>query len=192
MKELKKEVRLPNYCPKCKVNLAASDTCTFICYEMECGGIVLSQETLIEFENNKLNMKKTKDLLIEMMQANEELGSYQEEHKKYNIMKKSAAQDANEWVNKVMDDFDYEKVQKVMKFLDWTWFTSDETPTIGELRATSRKRLEKAFAASVKHKTIFSNSSGGFTAKSVWDKRYNKVVELSLSFVLEENFTFND
>ena len=37
----------------------------------------------------------------------------------------------------VMDRFDFEKVQKVMEFLNWTWTGMGEVPTIAELEETA-------------------------------------------------------
>lgn len=45
-----------------------------------------------------------------------------------------------EKINKAIEDFDFEKVEKVMKFLDWRWATKRgfEVPTIKEMEDTVR------------------------------------------------------
>jgi len=54
-----------------------------------------------------------------------------------------------------MDFFDIEKVEKVMKYLNWTWQDDTETPSQYELRQEMRRLMKSA----VKHGTA---GSGGF------------------------------
>lgn len=41
-------------------------------------------------------------------------------------------------IEEVLDGFDFEKVQQVMRALDWKWFDSGEIPTIDRMRETVR------------------------------------------------------
>jgi hypothetical protein len=54
-----------------------------------------------------------------------------------------------------MDFFDIERVEKVMKYLNWTWKDDTETPSQYELRQEMRRLMKLA----VKHKNI---GTGGF------------------------------
>jgi hypothetical protein len=44
-----------------------------------------------------------------------------------------------EIIDEILDEFDFEKVHKVMVALDWKWV--DGVPTIGDLRRTARELL---------------------------------------------------
>lgn len=67
-------------------------------------------------------------------------------------------------ISRIVNRFDYEKVHKVMTFLDWKWFnpgSEDSTvPTIERLISSSRYLLTQA--ATAKESTW---SSGGFIAR---------------------------
>jgi hypothetical protein len=54
-----------------------------------------------------------------------------------------------------MDFFDLQKVEKVMKYLNWTWCDDTETPSQYELRQKMRQLMKRA----VKHGY---SGSGGF------------------------------
>lgn len=45
-------------------------------------------------------------------------------------------------IDEVMDRFDFDKVHRVMKFLNWTWYTNPYAPpTIDDLKSTARECL---------------------------------------------------
>ena len=44
----------------------------------------------------------------------------------------------------VLDDFDFKKVKKAMKALDWTWFPNNRTPKVSEMKQTCRGLLKTA------------------------------------------------
>lgn len=70
-----------------------------------------------------------------------------------------------EILDDVMDQFDFDKVHRVMEYLDWRWVTADgrstEVPSIPRLKRTARKLLREAFAKNI---TI---GSGGLEASYV-------------------------
>lgn len=44
----------------------------------------------------------------------------------------------------ILDHFDFNKVQKVMEHLDWTWFQiGDEVPTVSDIRKKARELLRE-------------------------------------------------
>lgn len=49
-----------------------------------------------------------------------------------------------EQISRVLEDFDFEKVHRVMVFLDWKWWTG-RTPTVPELIDTGTKLIRDAF-----------------------------------------------
>lgn len=65
----------------------------------------------------------------------------------------------------IMDNFDWEKVHKVMKFLKWTWATSLEdnsVPSIRELKLSALWHLN-----SLDKENLYCSSSGGLIARKV-------------------------
>ena len=81
-------------------------------------------------------------------------------------------------IKNIMENFDFERVHKTMKKLNWKWFISVEegerVPTLNEIKETALKMLHDAIEK-------YSYSTGGFSVK------YNKDTgRLSLSFVVEE------
>ena len=48
-----------------------------------------------------------------------------------------------ELINEILDEFDFEKVHRTMKALDWTWYGSDGVPSIGDLRRAARELLQE-------------------------------------------------
>jgi hypothetical protein len=50
---------------------------------------------------------------------------------------------STELIDEILDEFDFEVVYRTMKALDWTWYGSVESPTIGDLRRQARKLLQE-------------------------------------------------
>ena len=81
---------------------------------------------------------------------------------------KLTEQQHNEMVQLVLDSFDFEKVAKVMEFLDWQYTTGPSiedriVPDIATLRATVVNLFRTCYAEVMKREEI-SASSGGFDA----------------------------
>lgn len=81
-----------------------------------------------------------------------------------------------ELINEVLDNFDFEKVHKVMTFLEWKWFSYSEStmevPSIVKLVRTAQQYLEMAYAGLEKiehNEHSYMVGSGGFEAQA---KRY--------------------
>lgn len=66
-----------------------------------------------------------------------------------------------EHIDDVMDWFDFEKVHKMMKAVDWKWGSIEGVPDIPDLRQFVRKAMKKAYEQG-------HYITGGF------DIRYNK------------------
>lgn len=62
-------------------------------------------------------------------------------------------------IDNILDEFDFERVHKVMVALNWQWHNVDGVPTIGDLRRTARDLLRTVVQG--KHVMV---GSGGFFA----------------------------
>lgn len=97
-----------------------------------------------------------------------------------------------EAINEVMDNFDFEIVEKVMVCLEWKWGTGhdEHVPDIYEIRRFARQLLADTISGLIEdfEGKSFSLSTGGFSATAYRDN------SLSLSFVVEEweHFTYED
>ena len=66
-----------------------------------------------------------------------------------------------EQIEDLLDEFDFDKVKKVMECLGWKYYnTMGSIVSIGELRRTARNLLEKAYNASPSPEYVIG--SGGF------------------------------
>jgi hypothetical protein len=81
-----------------------------------------------------------------------------------------------EAIDTIMDYFKFEKVQKVMEFLDWRWFGSEEgIPTLPELKQEARRLLKH----SLEEKE--SISTGGFHVRYISYENGDETIELFFS-----------
>ena len=77
-------------------------------------------------------------------------------------------------IDEILDEFDFEKVHKVMEFLDWKW--GGGVPTIGGMRKVARNLLKEAAEGEV-----VAIGTGGFQVrKHVGDG----TIYLTLEFVV--------
>jgi len=95
-------------------------------------------------------------------------------------------------INEVMDEFDYDKVQRVMEFIDWKWASVDGVLSVGDLKRKSRILLSDCVNGATLHKQDVIISTGGFKAEATWDNESNKIYNITLRFVLEETEYYND
>ena len=63
-------------------------------------------------------------------------------------------------IDEILDEFDFEKVHRVMQALNWKWQSSPDVPSIADLRRMARSLLKQV----VESKGLHSVGSGGFTA----------------------------
>lgn len=63
-------------------------------------------------------------------------------------------------IDEILDEFDFEKVHRVMVALGWTWHNTDGVPSIGDLRRMARSLLQHV----VSSRKTNTAGSGGFTA----------------------------
>lgn len=77
-----------------------------------------------------------------------------------------------EWV---LDGFDFEKVHRIMTFLDWKWFTLDgvKVPSINQMKEFCRELFEEVASGEKDNM-----ASGGFSVRKYGD---NIVLEFILA-----------
>ena len=94
-------------------------------------------------------------------------------------------------IDECLDYLDFEKVQKVMTFLDWKWGNihitgGAEVPSIPEMRKSARRYLKMAIEGSFGHPQ-YMTGSGGFMATAYRDRGgYGGIECLHLEFVLTD------
>lgn len=100
-----------------------------------------------------------------------------------------------ELINEVLDNFDFERVHKVMTFLDWKWISlsegTNEVPSIARMVRSAQQYLSMAYDGLAKAShgdNQYMVGCGGF---EVWAKRYTTGLDkpdvlLTLSFNLAQ------
>lgn len=84
-------------------------------------------------------------------------------------------------IEDILDEFDFHKVQKAMKALEWGYWDSETPPRISELRRKARGLLKKVKETPLSPYVVVA--SGGFKAERYWE---GVNPTLYLSFVVEE------
>lgn len=100
----------------------------------------------------------------------------------------------NKKVETILENFDFERVHKVMVFLNWTWITSKTekgVPSIYELIREAEYLLKESYKSSMEKQEDSGRATGGFKALSFWEEEKGEV-DLSLSFEVDSWDTFND
>lgn len=92
--------------------------------------------------------------------------------------------DINKAIQNIIENFDYEKVRKVMVFLDWIWIDNPEPPTIGRMITSNSRYLKEVYDKCNKAKENYIIKTGGFAYKAYWDESLNKVSSVELCFEL--------
>jgi len=86
-----------------------------------------------------------------------------------------------EQIDEIMDNFDFNKVARVMDFLEWKWWIKEyRVPTEPEIRKDVRSKLSKAYDYGEGRGLKYETKTGGFTY--TYDPLYT---ELQLSFELD-------
>ena len=86
-----------------------------------------------------------------------------------------------------LDEFDFERVHKVMEFLDWTWADAAEVPDVLALRRNCRKYLQNVVVGALERKDTggeYIEGCGGFRFEA---KLYEDgFLWLRMSFTIED------
>ena len=96
--------------------------------------------------------------------------------------------DIDDMIKDIMDEFDFDKVERVMESLNWKW--RGETPTLYDLREEALRLLRGAAKSRLgnfkneHHDVAIINACGGFEAKAYCDENKTKITGLDLEFVI--------
>jgi len=89
-----------------------------------------------------------------------------------------------DYIDDIMDCFDFEKVHKAMNALKWWWASTNGVPEMWEIKQSARERIKSAMLGLSSQQfnngmRTYGSSTGGFTAMATeWDDGC-KTVELS-------------
>ena len=86
-------------------------------------------------------------------------------------------------ITEVLDQFDFDKVHKVMEFLAWTWASSEGVPKVSSLILTAIDLLNQAIEAADLRQEPVSIGTGGFKAEAEF---HEGKLYLSLAFYVDE------
>lgn len=92
-------------------------------------------------------------------------------------------------VNSILEEFDFETCEKVMRFLGWRWGIQNQCVTMDMLKFSALERMKDAIKICKENKNDFRSpfwvSSGGLKA-TVWKNNYGHITSVQLEFVLTE------
>ena len=102
-------------------------------------------------------------------------------------------------IDHITEMFDFEKVHKVMKFLNWRWYFREDkndpfskatqrVPKISEMIFEAKEKLIRAGNYAYDNEEKYTVSSGGFIASAYYDKEEGEWY-LDLIFGIEESTT---
>lgn len=94
--------------------------------------------------------------------------------------------DKEKAINDIIERFDFDKVHRVMKFLDWSWSMEGEceVPSMGKLFTSSQRRLYEIFDKCTNTKKDLITNSGGFVVFAKYNKGTKCCDYLELRFEL--------
>lgn len=89
-------------------------------------------------------------------------------------------------IEEIISHFDFDKVQKVMEFLDWKWpMTENGVPSIDEMKEVATGLLKTCYNISQKAKVGYETGTGGFVARAYYNVEYDRIW-LKLTFALRQ------
>jgi hypothetical protein len=101
---------------------------------------------------------------------------------------KPVVKDLEYMIKDIMNEFDFDKVERAMDALDWKW--QGETPTIYDLREEAERLLRGASESRLDHYTTthhdvaIINACGGFEARAWCNESKTKITGLQLDFIV--------
>jgi hypothetical protein len=120
--------------------------------------------------------------------SREELQTLQQLINKALEQPKPVVKDLDYMIKDIMDEFDFDQVERAMGALDWKW--RGETPTIYDLREEAERLLRGAaenrlgIYKDTHHEAASVYATGGFEAKAWCDEGKTKVIGLQLDFIV--------
>lgn len=96
-------------------------------------------------------------------------------------------------IDNILENFDFERVHKVMKYLDWQWCRNGEysVPELHELKPYAKKLLDQVSKEVViNHLDEYGLECGGFVAQAYKDEKNPDNVLLMLRFSLASWYNY--
>jgi hypothetical protein len=131
---------------------------------------------------------------IQNLNTEEQLQLQQLLNKMNNVEKVQYMDPVVEMVDEIIENFDFDKVERVMECLGWKWssYSGSEQPSISQL--INRARILLINSANLRlgeYKDEYweqgiINGTGGFTATAHCDETKTKITGLKLEFTVEE------
>ena len=78
-----------------------------------------------------------------------------------------------EQIKDIMENFDFVRVHKVMKFLDWKWTPYNRIPTLHEIKESANNLLNEY------GKKVGGGGTGGFMVRTYSDGSIELVFEIA-------------
>ena len=92
-------------------------------------------------------------------------------------------------VDEILDCFDFEKVHKVMRFLNWTWGFNHESPEIYELRKKARYLIKIVVSNLNTNTPEYETGTGGFSVSGrLYPGDTKKYIKLSFNIAEWDNY----
>lgn len=86
-------------------------------------------------------------------------------------------------IDEIIENFNWEKVQKTMDALGWTWHDSEgETPTLGALFRCATGLLHDTYDRAEMMKVNCSSATGGFMVRAFVNDETKEIYSLRLAF----------
>ena len=101
---------------------------------------------------------------------------------------KPVVKDLEYMINDIMEEFDFDKVERAMDALNWRW--RGQIPSIEDLREEAERLLRGAAASRLgaykdsHHEVASVYATGGFEAKAWCDESKTKIIGLQLDFIV--------
>lgn len=94
-----------------------------------------------------------------------------------------------EKINYLLENFDFDKVRKVMEFLEWKWWSgevgsSPEVPGMWRIFKAVEEHLNDVYDTCLATKKNYKLSTGGFSYEAFYYPKDEGGIYLSLSFVV--------
>lgn len=100
-------------------------------------------------------------------------------------------QDIDSQIKEIINNFDFERVHKVMQLLEWKWFSSnteDKVPSYGELVQQAQYLMKQAVKGLNDNKgNYYSTGTGGFNTTAIRCEDGYVVIELQFNIAEGSN-----
>ena len=103
-------------------------------------------------------------------------------------LRRSQEEMEDKMIRDILENFDFKKCRRVMKYLKWVWAFENETPSIDRLKESATNCLKHAIEIAKKGKSskaTYFASTGGLKGNA-WVNRFGYIEAIRLEFVLTD------